>query len=350
MKRSRLLPVAVIFLLVSLLCLPATAADNSTPSGDVAIRQAHLAWTALDMDLEMNAAITYCSTLYGSDTSTMSTLLAEFREEEGRVPRTASGKEVDALIAGMRNTTGQFRIETGTVMAKGQGKWDDLARQVFLAKDNNPYLSQKKENYWAVRTATQLAAFDQWVEDGQQYLDTLKGEGYDVTTAQRALDVFSSRRPDVKAAYAAKTDDAVQSVNAQILPLSRDFITSLAAVQELVPDSTRFGFFIDQGNRAVGEADRVNIALVPILLDIGDAETILSKTKTDLSQARTLLNTGNLGSTKTPLRLVRKDFTDLSQAYRDIVARTELPPDLTTELNALASRLDRTADQMGAAL
>ena len=348
--RLRPLLLAVLLVLLSLLVLPATAADSGAASNNVAIRQAHLAWTALDKEVEMNAAVTYCSTLYGVDTSAMSRLLAEFRKEEARIPDTGTGKEVDMLIADMRNTTTQFRDEAASVMVKGQGKWDVVESQILDVKDNNPYISQKKENYWAVRTTAQLAAFDTWVQEAQQRLDTLKAGGYDTTTAQRALDVFSSKRPDVKAAFATKTETAVRSVNLQTQPLSMDFIQKLEASQEQVPDSTRFQFFIDQGNRAVGLADQANSDLVPIILDIGSAETILAKTKTDLASAQRLLNTGNLATTKTPLRLVQKDMSDLAQSYRDIASTADLPKDLSAELNALALRLDNTADQMRDAL
>ena len=350
MMKSWLPTLSLCLILVALLVVPATAADTTSAMDIVAIRQAHLSWTALEKDIEMNTAVTYCGTLYGSDTTTMNRLLSEFRAEEARITETSTTKEIDELIAEMRNTTAQFRGETYTVMTKGQGKWDALTSQIFLVKENNPYIHEKKERYWAVRTADQLAAFDAWVQEGQQHLDTLKAGGYDTTSAQRALDVFSSKRPDVKAALTQKTELAVISINQLIRPLSMDFTRKLEEVQEQIPDTARFRFFIEQADRAVGNADIVNAALVPVLLDIGSAETVLSKTKNDLTEARRLLGTGNLENTKTPLRLVKKDLTDLAEAYRDIVHTTALTPDLTTELNTLAIRLDNTADQMGAEL
>jgi hypothetical protein len=346
---SRILFIAVL-LFVSLIFLPATAADNTTSPHTLEIRQAHLAWIALDKDIEMDAAITYCNTLYGADTTTMSRLLSEFQAEQARITQTMTEKEIDALVHEMRNTTSQFRGDMYVVMTKGQGNWDTFSEQVLQVKDNNPYILEKKERYWAVRTANHLADFDAWVNAGQQELDTLQAEGYDTTAAQRALDVFSAKRPDVKAALATKTEIAVQRVNQQTLPLSVDFITKLGSFRDQVPDSTRFLFFIEQGGRAAGHADQVNSRLVPILLDIGDAETVLSKMKTDLGEAKRLLSSGNLGSTKTPLRLVRKDMTDLAQAYREIAKTTDLPADFSAELGAMARRLDNAADQMGAAL
>ena len=347
--RRTLLPVtAVIFL--SLLLLPVTAVDDGSGSDTVAIRQAHLAWTALDKEYDFSTAVMYCNTLYGSDTTEMSRLLAEFRKQEARIKDTATSTEVDALIEEMRNTTGQFREETFSVMTKGQGKWDVLESQILDAKNNNPYILQKKEQYWAIRTKAQLAAFDTWVREAQERLDILKAQGYDTTKAQRSLDVFASNKPAVSAALASKSETSVKSANQLIQPLSQDFIQKLAEVHEQVPDTIRFQFFIDQGNRATALCDKANAELIPILLDIDDAEALVKKTRTDLTSAQRMLNTGSLENTKTPLRLVQKDLSDLAQAYRDIASTMDLGKDLNTELNTLALRLDNTADQMRDAL
>jgi len=348
-RPGALIPVVVLVIL-AVLILPAVAAEDGAVPDTVAIRQAHLAWTALDKEYEMSTAVTYCGTLYGSDTSGMSRLLTEFKDQEARIPGTTTSGEIDALIEEMRNTTAQFGDETLAVMTKGQGKWENLEAQVLDAKDNNPYILGKKEKYWSVRTASQLAAFDTWTGEGQQRLDTLKAAGYDTTTAQRALDVFSAKRPEVKAALDKKSDLAVKTVNQQVQQLSQEFVQKLQDVQEQVPDSTRFQFFIDQGYRAVGYCDTANVALIPVILDLGDAETVLKKTKADLASAQRLLNSRSLEDVKTPLRLVQKDLSDLAQAYRDIATTTALPGDLTGELNTLALRLDNTADQMRDAL
>jgi hypothetical protein len=349
MKRpARIL--STLLVLVALLCLPVTALDNATAQHNVEIRQAHLAWTALDLDVEMNAAITYCGTLYGADTSGMSALLAQFREEETLIPSAATNEEVDALVADMTNTTSLFREETFVVVTRGQGKWEDLNIQVLAAKENNPYILNKREAYWSVRKANQLADFDAWVKDGQQKLDALKTMGYDTTAAQRALDVFSAKRPAVQAALTSKTELTILTISPQVLSLSEDFSRKLAAAQEQVPDSMRLMLLLDQADRAVVRADRINTDLVPYLLDIGDADPVLSRTKKDIAASRKILNTGNLGATRTEMVHVQKDLVDLAQAYRDVAHSIALPAEFSLELNTMVLRLDDAADQMRTAL
>lgn len=336
--------------LAAVLCLPAAAADNATIQHTVEIRQAHLAWVALEKEVEMNAAVPYAATLYGADTSSLNRILAEFRAEEAGIPATSTRADLATLIGRMRTTTAQFNTELSTIMTTKQGDYSALGRQIAAAKLNNMYILARKDAYWNVRKTDQLADFDAWVSEGQQSLDTLKARGYDTAAAQRALDSFSTKRTDVQAALTSRSDATVDAANQQIAPLSESFVTKLIAIEEQVPDSGRWSYFIDQGDRAVAEADRINIALTPILIDIGDADRVLAKTKTDLNTARRILNTGNLDATRTPLKLVQKDLADLALAYRDIRNTASLPGNLSGELNTMALRLDETSNAMGAAL
>jgi hypothetical protein len=179
-------------------------------------------------------------------------------------------------------------------------------------------------------------------------LDTLKSEGYDTTGAQRSLDLISSRRPDVVAALGSRNELKIQSMNSQILSMSQQFGQQVNDVQGQVSDNTTTGFFIDQADRAVGRADTINYNLTVILLDIGPADSILAQTKKDLASARLLQNNGNFESAKTPLRLVKKDLTDLAGAYRDLEHSADLPPDLSASLGSMAGQLDNITVQMGA--
>ena len=353
-KRSaaRGLPVIAGFILIALLCCTVSADANATVSSPntIATRQAHLAWTALEKETEMKAAITYVTTLFGTDTMNMSADLTVFQGEETQIPAAASDADLADLISDMKNTTALFRNDTSMQMTIGQGKGDELGRQIVSATANNPYITDKQNAYWSTRSTGTLADFDAWVTNSQQVLDGLNANGYDTAAAQRTLDKISISRRDVQSAFGSRSESTVASVSQQLLAQTQGFSGQVTAAQGQVPEGVQEQFFIDQGNRAVERADKVNYDLTMILIDIGPADPALSKTKTDLVSSRKELNTGNFGATRTPLRLVRQDFVDLSQAYRDVTHTSDLPPALTAELNSMAQRLGTTADQMGAAL
>jgi hypothetical protein len=353
-KRSapRGLPVIAGFILIALLCCTVSADSNATVSSPnaIATRQAHLAWTALEKETEMKTAITYVTTLFGTDTTNMSADLTAFRGEETRIPAAASDADLADLISDMKNTTALFRNDTSTQMTIGQGKGDDLERQIGLATANNPYITDKQNAYWNTRSTGTLADFDAWDTNSQQVLDSLNANGYDTTAAQRTLDRISISRRDVQSALGSRSESTVASASQQLLAQTQGFSGQVTIAQGQVPEGVQEQFFIDQGYRAVERADKVNYDLTMILIDIGPADPALSKTKTDLASSRKVLSTGNFEATRTPLRLVRQDFVDLSQAYRDVAHTSDLPPALTAELNSMALRLGTTADRMGAVL
>jgi len=353
-KRSAVscIPVIAGVLLLALLCCTVSAAGNAPVSSanGIATRQAHLAWTALAKETEMKTAIGYVTPLYSTDTTNMSADLAAFQAEEARIPATSSDADLAKLIADMKNTTALFRGETLVQMTAGQGKWDELRLRASVATANSPYITEKQNAYWNIRTTGTLADFDAWAAESQQVLDGLKAKGYNTATPQRTLDVITARRPEIQSALVSRSEIAVGAIGQQILAQSQVFSGQVIAVQGQVPEDRQLQFLIDQGYRVVGRADTVNHDLTMILIDIGPADPALSKAKTDLAASQKILSTGNLQAAKTPLRLVQKDLVDLAQAYRDVAHSADLPPALTAELNSMAIRIDDTVDQMGAAL
>jgi hypothetical protein len=338
----------LVVLAITLTCLPVAAAPPVTPlsPGEIGIRQAHLSWISLTREAEMNAALTYIYPLYETNTTRLSTLLADFRTQEALIPATTTLAGFDNLTQNMRSITGVFRDETSAQMTRGHGKWDDLSLLVRASTTNNPYIDEKKVAYWNTRKVNQLEDFDGWVLDTQGSLDILKKQGYNTATAQRTHDVIASKRPDLVAALDAKNDDRILSINQALLPLSQQLGQQTADIQVTVSDGEKFQFYIDEGYRAVARADAIDNNLLPILLDIGPVEPALKKVKLDLAASSKLVRTGNLATTRTQLLLVKTDLKDLSTTYRDIATTADLPPDLTVTLRAMVITLDAMADRM----
>ena len=306
-----------LILIITLICQTAAATPPGTPltSSEIGIRQAHLSWIALTRDAEMNAAITYIYPLYETNTTRMSALYADFKNQEALIPATTTKAGFDNLTQELRNITGAFRSEIPDQMARGYGKWDDLTLKVRAATANNPYIEEKKAAYWNIRKANQLNDFDAWVLDAQGKLDILNKQGYDTAPSQRTHDVIVAKRPDLVAALDSKNEDRTIAINQVLLPLSQQLGQQVADAQGNVSDAETLQFYIDEGYRAVARADTVNNDLTVILLDIGPSEPALKKVKVDLTAAGKLLKTGNLATTRTRFSLVKTDLKDLSSNY-----------------------------------
>lgn len=334
----------VLLLVLSSLCAPALALPYS--ENEHAIRQAHLDLVAFTTETEMNAAITYIHPLYSTSTARLNALLAEFREQETLIPAATSKNDLENITARMRTITAEFRNESRVQMEIGHGKPDLLSRQVGAATTNNPHIVEREQAYWSIRRTNQIRDFDAWVKDAQASLDILKLQGFDTSSAQRTLAVIGSKRPDLDAALAAKSEDRIATVNGVISPLTRQLGSQVQEAQAGVSEAERMQFFVEQGYRAVAQADQINNDLIVILLDIGPPETTLRQLKIDLASLDRMLATGNLGMAKTPFLHVKKDLKDLSMAYRDTANSASLPPDLTAAIRAMVITLDNAADQM----
>lgn len=337
-----------VLLVAAILCITGAGASTDSPltQSEVSILQAHMAWSALEREAEMNAAVATIYPLYETDTTRLSGLLSDFKKQEALIPVTETRAGFANLTREMRAITSQFRNETATQMANGHGNPADLTLAVRAATANNPWIEEKKTAYWNTRKTRQLADFDTWVLSSQNSLDSLQVQGYDTAPSQRTLDVIIARRPDLVAAFESKNEAQVNSANAVILPLTRQLAEQADAAQAQVSEGERMQFQVDLGYRAVYRADSINADLTTILLDIGPAEPALKKVKADLLVTSRTLRTGNLPLARTPLSLVKKDLKDLSAAYRDIANSADLPPDLTATLRSMVLTLDNTANQM----
>lgn len=341
--------IAALILLAGLLFAPAGAAPADGASADhhVAVRQAHLAWMALEKDVEMNAALTYATTRYNTDTAKLADLLAGFRKAEAEIPAAATDADIDRLISDLRLLTREFRDELRGQMNTGQGSWAELNGQIALATSNNPYIAEKKNLYWSTRTRGQLSDFDSWAEESQAALDSLKAKGYDIAKAQRALDVTIAKRPELQAALESRDEDKAGDACAMLLPLSLDYTDRVAETEQQVPDDARIRFLLDQADRAAIKAEQLNADTTAVILDIGAADPALTRLENDIRATRLLLNAGRLETAKKNLIIIKKDFSDLAQGYRDIATSANLPPDLSGALRAMAVTLDNAADQTG---
>jgi hypothetical protein len=350
MGRVRFWSIAALILLAAAITLPATAAAAAADTGahHLAIRQAHLAWTALEKDLEMDAALTYVSTRYNTDTARMAALLKDFRSAESRISSAPNDASVDRIIADIRQITRQFRDETRIQMGVGQGSWDELNRKIRLATSGNPYIEEKKNLYWSTRKTGQLSDFDSWISNAQTELTSLNAKGYDTARAQRALDVTSSKRPDLQAALDAKDESRAGAAAGLIFNLSSEYVARAGEIGQQVPDDIRIWSLLEQADRAVAKADRLNADTIRITLDLGAAEPALASLKDDVVTTKRLLASGKLETARKNLPLIKKDLTDIAEGYRSIARSANLPPDLAVALNAMAITLDNTANQMGA--
>ncbi|MDO9325215.1 MAG: hypothetical protein Q7T80_09705, partial [Methanoregula sp.] len=104
---------------------------------------------------------------------------------------------------------------------------------------------------------------------------------------------------------------------------------------------------IDEADRVVARAGRINKQLVEQILDIGAADPALYNMKADVKMAHGALNGGQTGLVATQLTLIKKDYRDLAAAYRDIAVSSVLPDGMADILKTTSISLEATSDRIG---
>ena len=341
--------ILVLVLLSLMVCVPVHAADPGQSAADrlLPVQQAYLAWMAEESDVEMVAAISYVETLYGKDTGTLITLHTDFTNAKSAIGSISSLQALDNHTSLMQKTVISFNREMKNQTDAHQGKSVDLQAQIGKAVNANPYIAMKKDAYWAIRSTQQLDEFDRWVTGTQNTLDTLKARGFPVTSTQPYLDRFASVKPDLKSSLDTKDFDRADGTALTIKDRSTEISDRIMALQGEVSRDTTAEFRIDEADRVIARADRINNQLVEQILDIGAADPVLSKTKTDVKLAHGALNGGQTGLVSTQLLLIKKDYRDLASAYRDIAVSSILPDGMADTLKSTSISLENTADRIG---
>jgi len=347
--RAGYLGILCLALIVIIACVPVHAADygSSAANSLFPIQQAHLAWMAEESDVEMIASISYVETLYGEDTSAMTSLHSDFSKAKSAIGSITSLPALDKHTSLMQKTALSFNRETINQTNAHQGKIGDLQAQIGKAVNANPYVAMKKDAYWTTRSTHQLDDFDTWVIQTQKTLDTLQTQGFPVTDTQPYLDRFASLKTDLKSSLDPKDFDRADTTALRIRDRSSEISDRVVALQGEVSQDKTAEFRIDEADRVISRADRINNQLTESILDIGAAEPVLSKTKTDVKMARGALNGGQTGLVSTQLLLIKKDYRDLAAAYRDIAVSASLPDGMADVLKATSISLEDTADRIG---
>ncbi|MHB8164428.1 MAG: hypothetical protein ACYDDV_08765 [Methanoregula sp.] len=330
-------------------CIPVHAADPGPSADDriLPIEKAHLAWMAEVSDVEMVAAIAYVETLFGKDTSGMTSIHTDFSKAKSAIGSITSLSELDNHTSLMQETARLFNQETMDQISTHQGKPENLKAQISKAVNANPYIAMKKDAYWSTRSTYHLDEFDAWVSDTQNTLNILQAQGYPVSDTSPYLVRFASLRTDLKASLNTKDFDRAESTAVMIRDRSSEITDRIAALQTQVTTDTTADFRLGEADRVIARADRVNPQLVKQILDIGDAEPVLSKLKIDVKQARGAQNGGQSGLVYNQLQLIKKDYRDLAAAYRDIAVSASLAPGMADILKAMSYSLEETANRIG---
>jgi len=352
--RNMILTAFIGMLAISMLALPVAAAGmkpgNLMQDNQLSSQIAHITWKSAVREIEMSTSIAYIGMLNGTSTATLSSKLSEFQAKELQIASLTTDIGLNNLNRDIEQINTQFREELRTQLKTGRGKNAELKSLVDAAVQGDASLASMESSYWTTRTSEELANFDLRVQRSQTAIDSLKVKGYDNTTAQAKLGEIIAKRSSLESALASHDKNQIGPVQQQIGTLWEQLATIVKGLQVKVPSQDKQILSrINEGTRAVARADMVNADLKALLIDTTLAEQYTAAAKVNLAAAQTSLTAGNLEQAQVSIDAVKLDLKNLSQAYKDISHRYQVPADAASEATAIAGAIDSTVTSMGTA-
>ena len=311
--RKMILTALIGMLAIGMLALPVAAAGikpgTLLPDGQLSSQTAHITWKSAVRETQMSTSIAYISTLNGTSTATLGSILSEFQAKKSQIASLTTVIGLSNLNRDMEQINTRFREELRIQMKTGHGKTAELKSLIDAAVQGDVSLTSLESSYWSTRTSEELANFDLHVQRSQIVIDSLHARGYDTAMAQARLTEITDKRASLESALASHDKTQIDTVQQQLTPLWQQLATIVKDLQVQDPvQEKQILTRINEGNRAVERADMVNADLKALSIDTTLAEQYTAAAKVNLAAAQASLTGGNLEEAQVSIDAVKQDF------------------------------------------
>jgi len=310
----------------------------------VQIRQAHLAWITATQEIRMQAAIEYVSNISaGQGTAELDILLADLQEQQGKIQTLTTHVALNTALRQLQQITVDFREELRTQMVAYQGKTLVLLNKIQTAIENNEtMLSALEDTYWTIRQTNELWIFDTRITNAQTILNTLTSRGYNTTEAQTKLDEIQDQRSELEAAYQARNQNQIHSVNMQIITLSNELREIVRNLQIQIPQEKKVQYWIHVGERAVNRTATITSELETLGINVTSLQQIHTQAEADLAKATDAFDVNDTQGAIDALHDLKGDFIALRDAYHELILNAMITGGEKTKVEQTNTALDDT--------
>ena len=340
---KKVLIAAVILLMLS---PQVTASEFPVLDKQVEIRQAHLAWIIAAQEIRMEAALEYISDISGGQgISTLEDLISDLQEQKEKIQTLTTHVALNTAILQFKQIIADFKEELHTQMDTYQGKILVLLNQIQTALESNAtMLSTLEDSYWTIRQTNELWIFDYRVANAQTIINTLTSRGYNTTHAQAKLDEIQDKRSDLQAAYEARNQNQIHSVNLQIIALSKELRTIVKNLQIQIPQEKIIQYWIHVGERAVNRTATIISELETLGIDVIVLQQIHSQAEINLDSAKEAFNAIDMQGAIDALHELKANLANLKDAFYDLVINGKVTGNSKTLCEQTQIALDDTID------
>lgn len=326
---------------------PATVMVDTFPifENQFTVRQAHIVWLAAKDDEEMQTTIAYLQSINGS-TKTLVSVHEDFLHFQELAGMADSQETFEALLKDYREITQSFRDETAIQMKSSHGIYGVLRQSMQSASAKSNRVSSSEDQYWHIRELTEIADFDQRVDQAGNMLIILQGNGYEITAAQEKLTEIIAMRNELSTALSTRDNSGIERTNKKIHAVSIGFAQTVRGLRINESPETIIRQNIDQGNAVMIRANSLNADLKNRGMNYRSAEHFVSAGTSQLADATTRLDNGNIEDAKGSLLQFRSTVQSLRDTYRSILISEDMPQPVAQDVLSMAQALDIMSARM----
>ena len=330
----------------------ALAAENASISDmQTEMRIAHLELMTSVKQIEMGAAVSYINEI-GGNSSKLSELLDKFSNQSAKISNMSSASDIDSAVKDLKSTVSSFKTEARKQIDANNGKILDLASRIENAtSQKSAEIKDAEDNYYTLNKANSLAILDKRVDSAQKSLDKLNQSGLDVSDMQEKLDDVSSLRTELKSALEKRNDSLLESVDNQILNLSKELQNLTSSGQAEAAEKTKLDFWMNTGDRISKSVKTAISELKDEDINVTALEDANDRIKDNLDDTEKALEKDDAKKAKTALKDLKANLENVSASYKEIAGMKKGASNVMKgKLEALNAALDKVVKALGSEL
>jgi hypothetical protein len=238
MKRTTFLRISLGLFLIAVLLVPLSSAisgdsgnlnsQNYLAKDDpqiIASLKSHIVYIGESQQARMNGVIRYADSISnGTGVDDLQWIQEDYLMAASSIPLMYTSDQINAARSEMQDQSIRFADQTANQLVFFNGNVDSMRSFIndsmlgFNDSFNDPNHTQ-----WLTTARARLTVFNESANDRNATLSLLKGQGVDVTRAEKISDEINAEHTELMSVLMHKGDITIEQVNSKIRILNQNF-------------------------------------------------------------------------------------------------------------------------------
>lgn len=208
-----------------------TAPDHADRPETIAMQKTHIAYVAQDQNIRMNGIIRYIDIISnGAGTVSLQQIRDDYLVIASSIPLMQTSAEIEKARDSLGARAREFSDETQAQMVFFNGSTTRMQACISSMANASAvtYGNTTDGNIWLRNESSRLVLFNRESSDRKRIIADLGKQGANTTVIRNISLQIDARRPDIQGALMNKSSEALQSTNAAIKTLNREFRQNVA--------------------------------------------------------------------------------------------------------------------------